>query len=92
MKIYIIMVLNSRGDHHVVEVFSSEKAALDYKKEIDKLYNHLVKEDDWMISYTERFVDLECLGLTGLKEHQEKVNDQEWCARFNTLGLGKRDE
>lgn len=85
MNIYVVMAQNARGDVHVFEAFSNEEKALEYEKEMSNLYNDLILNDGWSVAYCERVLDQEELNLTGLKEHQDKRKDPEWCARFNTM-------
>jgi hypothetical protein len=83
MKIYIVTVQDDCGCLHVIEAFTNEAKALEYNVEMGKIYNN--SEQDWTIGYTIRVLDEENLGLTGIKEHYEKRDSKEWCARFNTL-------
>ena len=82
-KIYIVEVRDSIGNPHVIEAFSSEAKALEYHKEMLYLYDEDLKTG-WSIGYSIRTLDREHLDLATLPAHVDKINDLDWCKRFNT--------
>jgi hypothetical protein len=83
MKIWFVQVNDDMGNIHVIELFSDEAKALDYNKEIEKLYNPFL-EHGWIITFGVRLLDQEDLGLSVNEEHVKKVFDPEWVAKYNT--------
>jgi hypothetical protein len=83
MKVWIVQVIDHIGSIHVLELFSDEAKALDYNKEIEKLYNPCL-EHGWSFMFGVRLLDQEDLGLSVNEEHVKKVFDTEWVAKYNT--------
>lgn len=81
MKIYIVTVIDNCGSIHVQELFSNEKNALEYEGEMAKMYDLSV---GWTITYSIKEIDVENIGLTGLKEHYDKIHDPVWREKWNT--------
>jgi hypothetical protein len=82
--VWIVCVIDDQSSIHVIELFSSSEKKDEYLSEINKIYDHKIK-DGWSISETQRCIDREQCDLSGVKEHYDKIYDQEWCNKFNTI-------
>ena len=79
-----LCVIDDQSSIHVIELFSSSEKKDEYLSEINKIYDHKIK-DGWSISETQRYIDREQCNLSGVKEHYDKIYDKEWCNKFNTV-------
>jgi len=91
MDVFVVQVIHKDGNTHVIEVFSNKEKAEEYQNEMMKLYP-ITTDSPWYHSFCGRTVDQEALNLTGLKEHQEKYNDPEWCKQWNTSRIDSGTE